>query len=251
MCIYRTGRSTVRTSTTAGDCDGRGVCILFLDLRSVQYYLSIYSSVTSTLVTVESHLGTVNGGSTFIFGAGPSTLSPLTTTGITAPVASGNSRCPTTSRILVMHPEWPVNEMKVFSSFSKTSNRNSRSRALRPEFDSLVLESYSGSSSANPSSIRYSGYSFSMADLFDRLSQVCRPVVSRDSCQLSLSKYQQQTWKERKYLFNHRPKWVYPRQVQSPEGNRRRSKTPVQRTHIVRLRRGDLRLDLPLPRPMG
>lgn len=41
---------------------------------------------------------------------------------MTAPVVKGNRRCPITSKILVIAPEWAVNERKTLSSFPKTSS---------------------------------------------------------------------------------------------------------------------------------
>ena len=53
------------------------------------------------------------------------------------------------------------------------------------------------------------------------------------------------------YLFNNRPKRLRKRHLQPGKGDIRRSKTPIQRTHVVRLRRWDLIRNLRFPCPPG
>lgn len=51
------------------------------------------------------------------------------------------------------------------------------------------------------------------------------------------------------YLFNNRPKRLRQRHLQPGKGDIRRSKTPIQRTHVIRLRRRDLIRNLRFPCP--
>ena len=53
------------------------------------------------------------------------------------------------------------------------------------------------------------------------------------------------------YLFNNRPKRPRQRHLQPSKGDIRRRKTPIQRTHVVRLRRWDLIRNLRFPCPPG
>lgn len=53
------------------------------------------------------------------------------------------------------------------------------------------------------------------------------------------------------YLFNNRPKRLRQWHLQPGKGDIRRSKTPIQRTHVVRLRRWDLIRNLRFPCPPG
>lgn len=53
------------------------------------------------------------------------------------------------------------------------------------------------------------------------------------------------------YLFNNRPKRLRQWHLQPPKGDIHRSKTPIQRTHVVRLRRRDFIRNLRFPCPAG
>ncbi len=62
-------------------------------------------------------------------GASPAIVVPFTKTGITAPVAKENLRCPIAVKSDPIEPEWLVSEMKVLSSLRKMSFNSSVKRA--------------------------------------------------------------------------------------------------------------------------
>ena len=82
--------------------------IISLSDQHLNYY-SLPGGGVGFAVQVGARLG----GSTVTEGAGPSRLCALTSTGITPPVETGNTRWRKTSRMEVIEPECAVNEITV------------------------------------------------------------------------------------------------------------------------------------------